>query len=348
MIDPLVLLAHAISSNKGVYAVLVGSGLSRAAGIPTGWEIALELVRRVAAGEGVAQDLAGDAAATWFRAVKGAEPEYTTLLDQLASTADERRGILDGFIAPTPEDSEAGIKVPTVAHRAIARLVAGGFIRVILTTNFDRLIEAALHEIGIEPTVIASADDAAGAVPLTHAGCVVIKLHGDYLDTRALNTAAELAAYPPSLAQYLDRVLDEFGLVVVGWSAEWDDALRSAIARCPNRRFSTWWAARGGRLTDRACSLVAARQAQTIDIIDADHFLSDVEQKVLAIESKADFEAVLSEYAAWRAAFCDSSGELLAKYRPAPMSPSFLGGEDEAGVFSREGIPVPRGPVETW
>jgi len=29
------------------------------------------------------------------------------------------------------------------------------------------------------------------------------------------------------------------------------------------------------------------------------------------------------------------------------MSPSFIGG-DEAGVFSRNGIPVPRGPVETW
>jgi nifR3 family TIM-barrel protein len=70
-------------------------------------------------------------------------------------------------------------------------------------------------------------------------------------------------------------------------------------------------------------------------------------QRILTIESRADFEAVVCEYAAWRAAFCDPSGELLPKYRPAPMSPSFIGG-DEAGVFSRNGIPVPRGPVETW
>jgi tRNA-dihydrouridine synthase B len=71
-------------------------------------------------------------------------------------------------------------------------------------------------------------------------------------------------------------------------------------------------------------------------------------QGILAIESKADFEAVISGYVAWRAAFCDPSGELLPKYRPAPMSPSFLGGDDNAGVFARDGIPVPRGPVETW
>jgi len=71
-------------------------------------------------------------------------------------------------------------------------------------------------------------------------------------------------------------------------------------------------------------------------------------QRILTIESRSDFEAAVSGYIEWRAAFCDPSGELLPKYRPAPMSPSFLGGGDEAAVFSRDGIPVPRGPVETW
>jgi nifR3 family TIM-barrel protein len=70
-------------------------------------------------------------------------------------------------------------------------------------------------------------------------------------------------------------------------------------------------------------------------------------QRILTIESKADFEAAISEYLSWRAAFCDPSGELLPKYQPAPMSTAFAGG-DEAQVFNREEIPVPRGPVEIW
>jgi len=70
-------------------------------------------------------------------------------------------------------------------------------------------------------------------------------------------------------------------------------------------------------------------------------------QRILTIESRKDFESVVAEYVAWRAAFCDASGELLPKFRPPPLSPSFLAG-GEAEVFSREGIPVPRGPVETW
>ena len=71
-------------------------------------------------------------------------------------------------------------------------------------------------------------------------------------------------------------------------------------------------------------------------------------QRILTIESKADFEAVVSDYVAWRAAFCDPSGELLPKYLPAPMSPSFVADDGEAGVFSRDTLPVPHGPIETW
>jgi hypothetical protein len=121
-------------------------------------------------------------------------------------------------------------------------------------------------------------------VPLPHAGCIVVKLHGDYLDTRIRNTPQELANYDSRLDQYLDRVLDEFGLIVIGWSGEWDDALRAAIARCPTRRFTTWWAARGGRLQDRARDLVTGRRAQVIAIEDADEFLTSLEQKILSLE----------------------------------------------------------------
>lgn len=71
-------------------------------------------------------------------------------------------------------------------------------------------------------------------------------------------------------------------------------------------------------------------------------------QRILSIESRADFESALSEYVAWRSAFCDPSGELLPKYRPAPMPTAPAGGEAEAASLSRESIPVPRGPVETW
>ena len=49
MIDPINSLAFSVHANRGVYALLLGSGVSRAAKIPTGWEITLDLIRRLAA-----------------------------------------------------------------------------------------------------------------------------------------------------------------------------------------------------------------------------------------------------------------------------------------------------------
>ena len=63
MIDPLLALAFGMQSNKGVYALLLGSGVSRSAGIPTGWEIVLDLIRKLAHLEGV--DCGVDPAA-WY------------------------------------------------------------------------------------------------------------------------------------------------------------------------------------------------------------------------------------------------------------------------------------------
>lgn len=242
--DPLTALAFSIYENKGVYALLIGSGVSRAAQIPTGWEIILELTKRVGALEE-----AGDQEdwAAWYKQRFGSEPNYSELLSKLSQSPDERRAILHRFIEPTPEEVDEGIKVPTKAHRAIARLVRDGYIRVIITTNFDRLLENALREVGVEPTVIRSDDDLRGAVPLIHSRCYVVKVHGDYLDTRILNTDEELAAYSDPMNALLDRIFDEHGLIVCGWSAEWDHALRAAITRTPNRRSRFIMPTRGPR-----------------------------------------------------------------------------------------------------
>lgn len=48
-------LAFSMSESPDVYAVLLGSRVSQSAGIPTGWEITLELVRRAGIAPGVGE-----------------------------------------------------------------------------------------------------------------------------------------------------------------------------------------------------------------------------------------------------------------------------------------------------
>ncbi|HBI18447.1 MAG TPA: hypothetical protein DDY79_03815 [Brevundimonas sp.] len=259
-IDPVTRLAFSVFENRGVYALLLGSGVSSAAGIPTGWDITIDLIRRVGLADGAGPQTDW---AAWHRQTRGEEPNYSTLLGQLAATPAERRSLLHNYIEPSAADREEGRRLPTPAHRAIAEMVQAGFIRVIITTNFDHLLETALRERGVEPIVIASEDALAGAVPLAHAGCYILKLHGDYQDARILNTEAELDAYPPAYDRLLDRILDEFGLIVCGWSGEWDPALRAAINRGPGRRYATYWVSRGAP-APAAEALIAHRDARLI------------------------------------------------------------------------------------
>lgn len=275
MIDAATALTFSLAANPGVYALLLGSGVSRAAEIPTGWEIVENLALRLATAQGANPS---DPTA-WFQETYGEAPSYSRLMEALAATPSERRSLLHSYIEPTPEETERGQKTPTAAHRAIARLVRDGVVRVIVTTNFDRLLETALREEGVEPTVVSTEDGVRGMAPLIHQRCLLIKVHGDYLDTRILNTDGELSGYGQDLNTLLDRTFDDHGLIVCGWSGDWDPALRAAVLRAPNRRYPLFWAARR-EPTGTAADLMSARGGRWVGIESADAFFATLQQGV--------------------------------------------------------------------
>lgn len=283
-IDPRVALATSMYAAPGVYAVLVGSGMSRAAGIPTGWEVVQDLIRQVARAEGVSEDDTGEDPSVWWAQSGRGEPRYDTLLGGLAPTDAARQALLRGYFDPLPPVDPIN---PTDGHRALAWLCATGLVRVILTTNFDRLLERSLEEAGASPQVIAAADAVKGMTPLVHARATVIKLHGDWAMLGMRNTPEELREYPAAMRGLVDRVLDEYGLVVIGWSGEYDVALANAISACPSRRYPTYWATFQGALTETAKRLVAQRPTAVIDTVGADEFLVDLAQRTQNLAARA-------------------------------------------------------------
>ncbi|MBA7519299.1 hypothetical protein ES705_11377 [subsurface metagenome] len=276
-------LAFSLYTNPKIYALLLGSGISRDAGIPTGWEIVEELIRKIAI---LRKTSAEPNPSQWYKKHFKQEPEYSKLLERLTATPAERASLLKAYFEPTPDEKKQRLKLPTQAHKNIAKLVKYGYIRIILTTNFERLLEKALGEEGITPVVISNDDSLEGALPFVHSKCTLIKLNGDYMDTRIKNTPKELEFYSNKLNSCLDRIFDEFGLIICGWSGEWDVALRKSILRCKNRRFSTYWLAKGD-ITGEAKSIIQHRQAETIHIENANKFFTELSEK---IESLREFE----------------------------------------------------------
>ncbi|MDP3147484.1 MAG: hypothetical protein Q8N83_00005, partial [Ignavibacteria bacterium] len=121
-----------------------------------------------------------------------------------------------------------------------------------------------------------------GNLPIIHSKCTIVKINGDYLDTRIRNTESELEEYDEEFNQLLDRIFDEFGLIVCGWSSDWDIGLRKAIERCKSRRFTTYWISKDG-ITSAAQKLVDLRSAELITNTTADKFFPELLEKTLSI-----------------------------------------------------------------
>ena len=236
--DPIIPLAFALQGNPGAYVVLLGAGVSASSGVPTSWEVENELLQKIAH----AQQEEPDNLMEWFSKKYGSASRYDHLLQHLTATQTERQKLLKNFFLPREVDGESVAFKPTEAHRAIAKLVSSGRIKIILTTNFDQLMETALRDIGIEPTIIREESQLQGLAPLHSQDCLIVHLHGDYLTpVGLLNTADELSEYSPALDGFLDDIFKNYGLLTVGWSGRWDVALRKALGRNSSKHYGRYW-----------------------------------------------------------------------------------------------------------
>lgn len=261
-------LAFSLRSAPGSFALLLGAGVSISAGVPSAWEVQKLLISQLA----LTQNETPNDPFEWFSRRYDSEPTYPGLLEALTKSPIERQTLLRPFFEPTAEDREVGRKVPTLAHRSIARLARSGAIHIVLTLNFDTLLEQALREEGVEPTVVSSAADVSGMNPLHTHKCLVAHLNGDYLHPAdaMINTGAELQSYPSELTHLLEQVFSTYGLVVAGWSATWDQGLRDILARTPNKFFPTYWI-NPSAPTGEAKKLLTNRGAVVVDD-EADRF----------------------------------------------------------------------------
>lgn len=297
MNDKIISAAYSVFTNRGTMALLIGSGVSRESEIPTGWDVTLDLIRQI----GVLNDAPDiQNPESWYRDKFGHKADYSDLLERLTSTPEERINLLKRYFEPTAEQIEEGIKLPSTAHKYIARLVQDGYIRVIITTNFDRLIENALKELGIEPVIISNPNHVESIMPLMHNRITIIKLNGDYLDTGFLNLKGELSKYDSRYETLMSEVFENFGLITCGWSGTWDTALVETLKSHHKFRFTNYFTY---RITpsDALKTISEYRKGYLLSVSDASSFFKELYENVSALEQLGNHHPLTEQMAVQRA-----------------------------------------------
>lgn len=150
-------------------------------------------------------------------------------------------------------------------------------IRVIVTTNFDQLLEKALEKKNIEFDVVTSENDLDNIKPREHSNCRLFKLHGDYKKLNIRNTEKELEKYSDSISKELQEIFDRYGLIVVGYSGSDKAVIEHLINK--KSKYSLYWLARE-EINEAIQELINHQEGKVIYRDSADTFLKELERKI--------------------------------------------------------------------
>ena len=223
--------ALAFSRRAARMAWLLGAGASAMSGIPTASALITRFIRDLYAAEqgfNIEELDLGDIRLReqldrYYDRIPGmpsaGDPEqYAALFERVYSNPSDRAGLIEELVA--------GAR-PNFGHYALAALMAADAARVVVTTNFDDLVEQAAREVldsslvePRRPLTVASLDDAdaAGRALVRGRWPLVIKLHGDFRSVQLKNAPAELRGQNEKLAQALRTICGQSGLIVSGYS----------------------------------------------------------------------------------------------------------------------------------
>lgn len=274
--DPLIPLAISIADGPGTYAFLLGSGVSRGAGVPTGQEILSDSIRELYRLLHNREQVTTEEVQQWFESSKYKNYTFSRILEELRPGLEECRRFLERYFLG---------KEPSKAHQTLARMVKGGFVKVIVTTNFDDLMEKALDEESIPYDVVSTEGDLEDVRPREHSPCRILKLHGDWRKLNIKVTSAELERLEPSLEREFQEIVNRYGIVVMGYSG-----LDQDVMNCLRERrsiYRLYWLVRGDIDPD-VKRVIEQQEGKLVSRDSADDFMRELELKVRIFLNQPD------------------------------------------------------------
>jgi hypothetical protein len=270
-LDALVQLSVGMAVTPGGYAVLLGSGVSMEAGIPTGEQVLRDTMLRLYRAQNEGDPPGDDELKKWTEDEGLATLTYSDLLESIFPSAQGRRDYLTGFFRA---------KAPGPTHLALADLAAEGLIRIFITTNFDPLLEHALQAKGLAPVMVSDAGSIERAPARETVDCFVVKAHGDAGQLTVRNTLAEIGTLETRMEQELAEICERHGILTLGYSGN-DPAVGKALERT-SQNFGLYWGTRRPEISDGAKAIISATQGKLVVRPGAHELVDELARRIAA------------------------------------------------------------------
>jgi protein O-mannosyl-transferase len=256
------------------HALLLGAGCSVTSGIPAaGALVAKTWLPRLYRYRGTD----GESLEDWaVRAFSGYDPSapalsYGPVMEALFPLKHDKQKEVERIC----RDHDPGFGCCVLA-KLIER--ASPDLNVILTTNFDDLIADALYLFTASRPLVIPHAALAGFMRADFERPLVVKLHGDH-QLEPLNTKEELAALNAVVRERLQSLLQQRGLIVMGYAGN-DDSVMDALEALPGDTLGpgVWWVARSTP-NDRVLEWLSARKGYWVESADFDQLMLLVQQR---------------------------------------------------------------------
>ena len=274
-INQIIPLSYNLADGKKKYVLFCGAGVSKDAGIPTGWDILLETLRHIRAQEDGKSKEYTDKEMEAYYEKNFKDSTYSEIIESLFPSREEQREFLEKLFEN---------KAPGRAHKLIAEWVKAGLIRFIITTNFDSSIEHSLDDAGLRGkySVITDGAQVLRSKPWNLVeNCRIYKVHGTIEQGVIKNTKKDLEKLDADLEKDLLDLIERHGVIVLGYAGNKDD---KAVMDCFHRRrfkgYTLYWTVYDNQINDNVKELVERQDGRFIHIQSASDFLEEVLNRV--------------------------------------------------------------------
>ena len=254
------------------FALLLGSGVSSNSGVKTAREMIdtwrIQLYERSVSKMSFERWLRRQ---SWHKS----DDEYSLLFELIYDQPSQRRVHIEECVKNAH---------PSWGYVYLTNLMKKDYFDVVLTTNFDDLINEAcfLYSEELRPIVCAH-DSAISGIRVRSKRPKIIKLHGDFLYDNIKNTVRELETLEENMKRKIMQFALEYGLVVVGYSGRDRsvmDVLEMLIKNDEYLKQGIYWCIKeGDEIGGRLQSLLRKDRVYRVEIPGFDEFMAYVHHK---------------------------------------------------------------------